>query len=303
MRTLEELTTDTNVTSWVPADAYADLILEDSVCYGQLSGVITAIDYDLKACQGDTIQVRYVPARTAQGPKNACECLSAVSSTMGTFPITVHAYGDYDLMCGLSLFKACGPVKEMVLREMSKGLAKLRDEEVWDAICDDVHPGYEADLKHAWNASVVTDACCFDAVDLYNKIVYVYKQMQGGAMNPDYVIMHPEVAAHLYYKDNGHMPFAGIISPLMKFDGNGQLVSIGPLKVIECCNAQSGSTVSGTTLAVIIDSTRAVGEAWGKRPKFYEFFEVDCDRYKETVWMYWGCATMDTHAIGHVLNP
>lgn len=302
MKSLYEMTTDANVDDWVPADSYASMILEASVCYGQLSGKITAIDYDLKACQGDTIQVRYVPARTAQGPKDACECLSATSSTLGTYPITISAYGDYDLMCGISLFKACGPVKEKILREMAKALSKLRDEEIWDAISE-VTPGYEADLVAAWNASVVTDGCCFNTVDLYNKIVYLYKQMQGAALNPDTVIMHPEVAAHLYYKDNGTIPYASLTTPLVKFDGSGQLIAIGPLKVIECCNASSGTDLSGATLAVVIDSSRAVGEVWGKRPKFYEFFEVDCDRYKETVWMYWGCAAMDTNAIGHVLNP
>jgi len=151
--------------------------------------------------------------------------------------------------------------------------------------------------------SVVTDGCCFDTVDVYNKIVNLYKQMQGDALNPDIVIMHPTVAAHLYYKDNGHIPLVGVITPLIKFDGNGQLSKIGPLTVIETCAASECTDDSGATMAVVIDSSRAVGEAWGKRPQFYEFFEVDCNRYKETVWMYWGCAAMDTNAIGHVLNP
>jgi len=302
MKELEELTTNANVAAWTPADTYADLILEASVCYGQLSGVVTAIDYDLKAGQGDTIQIRYAPARTAQGPIDACGCLSATSSTLGTYSVTVKAYGDYDLMCGFSLFKAKGPVKEAILKEMAKGLAKKRDEEIWSELTS-VTPGYTATLSHAWNASVVTDGCCFDAVDIYNKVVYLYKQMQAGAMNPDYVILNPEVAAHFYYKDNGSIPAVKNIMPLLKFDNGGQLVGIGPLSVIESCVASSGTDKSGATLAVVIDSSRAVGEAWGKRPKFNEFYEVDCDRYKETVWMYWGASEMDTNAIGHILNP
>jgi hypothetical protein len=265
MKSLHELTAGAEVTAWVPADAYADLILEASVCYGQLSGVITAIDYDLKACQGSTIQVRYAPARTAQGPIAACNCLSAVSSTMGTYSIPVYAYGDYDLMCGFSLFSACGPVKESILKEMAKGLANARDSAIWTQITTGFTPGYTSTLKSGCTASVTTDSCCFDVVDLYNKIVYLTKRMQGGALNPDYVIMHPTVAARLYYKDNGTIPLVSVITPLLRFDGSGQLIAIGPLKVIESCVAASCVTTSGATMAVVIDSSRAVGEAWGDR--------------------------------------
>ncbi len=305
MKNLEELTTNANVADWVPADAYADLIMEASVCYGQLSGVITAIDYDLQACQGDTIQVRYAPARTAQGPITACDCLSATSSTLGTYPITVQAYGDYDLMCGFSLFKACGPVKDRILDEMAKGLAKKRDEDIWTQITTGFAPTHTATTNVAWSASAATvgSTCCFNGYDIYNKIIALQKTMQAAAVNPDYVIMNPEIAAHLYYKDNGNMPDASLQMPLLRFTSDGgNVASIAGMKVIESCNASEGTDTSGATLAVVIDSSRAVGEAWGKRPSFHEFYEVDCDRYKETVWMYWGTSELDTNAIGHVLN-
>jgi len=302
MKSLYELTGTSNTASWIPEDAYADLILEASVCYGQLSGVITAIDYDLKACQGATIQIRYIGARTAQGPISEWGCLSEASSTFGTYPITVKQYGDYDKLSDFSILKTCGPLKDRILNEMAKGLAKKRDSEIWTAL-KNASAGYTATLAHAWSAGVVTDSCCFDAVDLYNKIVYLYKQMQGNAYNPDVVIMHPTVAAHLYYKDNGNIPIVQNIMPLVKFDNAGQLVSIGPLKVIESCVATSGTTVSGATLAIVIDSSRAIGEAWGKRPTFSEFYDNVCNVYKETVWMYWGTAAMDTNAIGRIRNP
>ena len=305
MKNLEELTGNTQVTSWVPADAYADLILEASVCYGQLSGVITAVDYDLQACQGDTIQVRYVPARTAQGPIAACACLSASSSTMGTYSITVQAYGDYDLMCGFSLFKACGPVKDRILNEMAKGLAAARDTAVWNQISAGFTPTHTVTTNVAWSASAATvgSTCCFNGYDLYNKIIALQKTMQNAAIHPDYVILNPEVAAHLYYKDNGNMPDASLQMPLLRFEADGSAVaSIAGMKVIESCAASDGTDTSGATMAVVIDSSRAVGEAWGKRPTFHEFYEVDCDRYKETVWEYWGTSELDTNAIGHVLN-
>jgi len=304
MKQLAELTNNTSVAAWVPADAYADMILEASVCYGQLSGVVTAIGHDLKACQGDTIQVRYAPARTAQGPITPCQCLTATSSTPGTYPITVQQYGDYDDMCRFSVdIKACGDIKGAIMNEMAKGLAKKRDQVIWQQITTGFTPTWTSTLTHAWSASVTTDGCCFNTVDLYNKVIYLQKQMQGSALTPDYVILHPTVAAHFYYKDNGVMPQPQLNMPLLKFDGKGQLLSIAGMKVIESCNATSGTTVSGTTLAVVIDSSRAVGEAWGMRPEYSERYINECNYDKVVIWMYWGASEMDTNAIGHVLNP
>jgi len=303
MKQLAELTDSTSIAAWEPADAYAAMILEASVCYGQLSGVVTAIDHNLRSCEGDTIQIRYVPARTAQGPIDPCDCLTATSSTLGTYPITVYQYGDADVVCRFSAdVEACGDVRGALANEMAKGLAKKRDQVIWTELTA-VTPGYTSTLAHAWDASVVTDGCCFDVVDLYNKIVYLYKQMQGGALNPDYVILNPTVAAHLYYKDNGTVPYVNIIMPLLKFDNGGQCVGIGPLRVIESCVATTGTDASGTTLAVVIDSSRAVGEAWGMKPEYTEDYNNLCNKDTITYWMYWGASDMDTNAIGHILNP
>ena len=306
MKTLTELTGDTEVTSWIPADYYADLILEASVCYGQLSGVVTAIDYDAAQGSGGIVQVRYVPARTAQGPLGMCGCLTATSTTLGTYPITISPYGDYDEQCAFSLWKAQGPVKDKILNEMAKGLAHKRDEDIWTAIVG-ATPGY----TYTSAASVLCTAptyssCCSLTVDLYNGIVNLKKQMEGGALHPDYVIMSPTVAAYLYYRDNGSVPPMAPLTPLLTFGTNGQLMTVAGLKVIESCVASActdNAEASSPTMAVVIDSSRAVGEAWGMRPKFEEERIPYCDKYRETIWMYWGCAAMDTAAIGHLLNP
>ncbi len=312
MKTLTELTNDTGVTSWVPADAYADLIMEAVVCHSQLSGVIGAIEYDLQACDGATIQVRYVPARTAQGPKNSCECLSKTSSTLGTYSITVKQYGDYDELCDFSLMKACGPVKDRLLNEMAKGLAKKRDQVIWTELTQNFTPTYSYSMATtcclgegnvndgcgpAYDAS-----CCSLRFDLYNGIIYLQKTMQGAGYNPDTVILHPTVAAWLYYKDNGAIPPYASGTPLLRFGNDGKLVSIAGMKVIETCNASSCTEDSGATMAVVIDSSRAVGEAWGKRPEFHEDFDVQCNHWKEAIWMYWGASELDKGAIGHILN-
>jgi hypothetical protein len=308
MKTLTELTSSTETASWIPDDAYADLILGASVDYGKLSGVITAVDYDMRACQGDTIQVRYVPARTAQGPKDPCACLSSTSSTVGSYSIQVKAYGDYDTICGFTEFETCGPLKERIMDEMAKGLAKKRDQVIWTELTQSFTPTYTYTTKTApYREPNIGTRPAYDSTatliyDLYNGIINLKKQLEGAGLNPDYVIMHPEIAAFLYYKDNGAVPPYATGTPLVKFDGS-KLVEVAGLKVIETANASTATELSGATMAVIIDSSRAVGEAWGKRPVFTEFYENDCDRTKVTIWMYWGTSEMDTSAIGHIINP
>ena len=299
MKELTELTNDTSLATWIPADYYADLILEASVCYGQLSGVITALDYDAEQGSGGIVQVRYASSRSAQGPMEACECLSAASSTLGTYSITIYPYGDYDQMCGYSLWKAKGPVKDVILNEMAKGLANARDSAIWDAIVT-LTPGYHAHST-ASCGSTTTDStyCCGNkfAHSFYNAIVSVTQEMKSNCYHPDYLILNPTVARYFYNKDylyeNGFQT---------KYDANGNMTMLHGLKVIETGVATDCST-SATTLAVIIDSSKAVGEAWGKRPTFEETRVPECDYYKEVIWMYWGCHEMDLNAIGHVLNP
>ena len=302
MKELTELTSDASVAPWVPTQAWADLILEASVCYGQLSGVITAVDYDLAAGNGNVVIVRSFPARTAQGGTgwhSGCTCLSAVSSSLATYGITICQYGDYDKMCGWSLWKAKGPVKEGILNEMAKGLASARDLRLWTALA-----GAAAQHNHTAVTCVsrATDTCCNYRYNLFNSIVSMKAIMEDACYNPDTVILNPTVAAWFYTGDNGG-EMRNLIGGHLKFDSNDNLISIAGLKVIETGLAATCASTASAVMAIVIDSSRAVGEAWGKRPTFSETYVPECDYYKEVVWMWWGANTLDVAAIGHIRNP
>lgn len=295
---------------WIPADVFADIILDGVVCYGQLSGVVTLMEYDFSAGGGDTIQVRYVSPRTHScasrtGSNQECSCLSDTSTTFGTYSIKVLPWGDYDLVCGWSIFEADGPVVKLILNEMAKRMAMCRDSHIWDSLANNLSaPNIDVETFAVCSDSGIAGSCCTFTFNLYNSIIEVQKHMQGDAYEPDYVIMHPTVAAYLYFRD-GSYSHAGL--PQIKYDEKGQLVSISGMKVIECCNADtcsSNTSGDGTNInAVIIDSKRAIGEVWGKRPTFNEFYDAKCDRYEEVLWQYWGAATCDPNAIGWVSNP
>jgi len=320
MKSMIELTTSTEETSWIPVDSYLDLILEAAVCYGQLSGVITAVNHDFTGCQGKIVQVRSVPARTAQAlgdtSTSIANCLSATSSTLTTYSITLSTYGDYDTMTGFGLFQSCGNVKAAILNEMAKGLAKKRDIDIYAAIGSTSlgAPGFSQSMASAlkcfggffpkWyrqssgSVGVMGSAIGENAINLYDAIVHSVGSMRNAAYNPDTLIINPNIAAFLKINFDNH-----ILDALIKFDsGTGKLTHVAGLDVIECCNAHACHATSAATVAVIIDSSRAVGEAWGMRPKYTETYESECDYYKEVLLMYWGTAHLDKSAICHIVN-
>jgi hypothetical protein len=148
-------------------------------------------------------------------------------------------------------------------------------------------------------------------MELYNSIVSVIQDLRADAYNPDYVIMNPNVSKRMYFKDgSGYFN-----TPLVTF-ADGHLIDIAGVKVIESCVANDcvgtgGKEASTDTwvskpagiMAVIIDSSRAIGEVWGKKPTFSQFYDAKCDGTELVLWQYWGTSAMDLGAIGYVANP
>jgi len=304
MKSLEELTSNSEIASWVKADIFADTILEGLVCYGQLSGKITALEYDLTAGGGDTVQVKYVEKRTnsCTSMTGSCLCLSDTSTTFGTYDIKINAWGDYDVVCGYSEWKADGDIMPLIMNEMAKRMAECRDEEIYNNLVTNIGtPNIDKESKVSCADGVIAGSCCTFTYELYNSIVTVMKHMQGDSYEPDYVILHPDVAKYLYFKDGTGYFYSQI--PGTSYSEDGKLQTLAGLKVIECCNANDCSDNAGEVQAVIIDSRRAVGEAWGKRPTFTEFYENYCDRTRLVLWQYWGSAALDSDAVGWVSNP
>lgn len=309
MKSLEELTGSQDTTSWIAADVYAAWIMDAVVCYGDLAGKITAMEYDFSAGCGDTIQVRYINARSHScGTESACDCVSATSSTFGTYSVPVYAWPDYDLLCNFTEWETCGPLRAKIMNEMAKRMAKCRDDKIWDEISDytTMSPNTTYNTNYACKQTDGTSkatfaaggsSCCTYAFDLYDSIVDARQHLLGDSYNPDTVILHPTVAAYFYYLQ-GMAPNEHMVT----WTNDGHLKTLGGLKVIETCTANTCSKTNDAVMAVVIDSSRAVGEVWGMRPKYNEFYEVDCDRTKITLWQYWGASELDQNAIVHIAN-
>lgn len=286
--------------AWMPSEYYVDLILEGIQTYGDLSGKACTIATDLAAGNGDTVNVRYVTPRTHTCDTSECgDCLSMTSTTFGDYAITVKQRGDYDKIQNFADWQAKGDVMGQVANEMSKRLAHCRDKALWEALCSSgTTCSYQT--NSAWSTTRSLDSsCCSFSFDIYNCIIDARQSLMGNGYDPDYVLIHPYAASYLYYKE-GQMGHLRDNFPLLKFNSDGYIASIAGLKVIEvrvAVSDDSSPSSTGDELAFVIDSKRALAEAWGQRPKFNEFYDGQCNATELTVWTYWGCDTLDSSAI------
>ena len=194
-----------------------------------------------------------------------------------------------------------------VANEMAKRLAHCRDLKFWEDLSN-ASPNTTLTTAASWSSARTVDtSCCTFSFDIYNEIIDARQHLMGDGYNPDYVLVHPYVASYLYYKEgNGGNAYPFQNMPLLKFNEQGYLAEIAGLKVIEVMVAvddDSEPTAGGDELAFVIDSSRALVEAWGQRPKFHEWYDGTCNATELTVWSYWGHSTLDTDAIVTITNP
>jgi hypothetical protein len=294
---------DDNYVAWVPADYYANAIWYAMTCKGFLAGKVTVRGLDVSAGKGGRIQIRTVGARTAQGPMGACSCFTCASNTWGDYYTIVDVYGDYAIICDKDIFEAGEVIVTATLKTMSDALAVALDAEIYNQLTT-ATPGY----TETSTASFICDpalggSCCSYAANLYREVLQLQSRMRAAGYNPDYLIVHPRIANYLKYKEAIHAPVWMDGEVTVK---DGYLISIAGLKVIEYCGASTCSdneAGSSPRVAIMIDSSRAVSEAWGKKPAFEKDRNAPCLSTGYVVAMYVGIDELDLGAIGHINNP
>lgn len=282
------LTTLAEVGGLIPADVYSTSVLEALYYARRLSGVVAAVREDLTGEAGNVVQVPFMERRTAQGPIAPGECLDPVATVTGTYPITLQKFGDYDLVQNEVFEDQDAFSQADFVRNMASGLAEKVDRIIYAA------------LTAATPGSSVALAAAGDLADLYDAIVALRSEMRSIAgINPTHVIVSgAQEAAFLRDSSQG-----------IRYDAvtvrNGELLTVAGLQVIVLPYANDNVATLDAVQAVVIDSSRAFGEAWGRRPETVvdRVSKAECDQTKLVTWMRYGMAVLDTDAIGHVVNP
>lgn len=280
-------TSTTEVATLIPDDVYGSLVLDAIYANRQFAGIVSAIREDMTAKDGNDVQVPYISARTAQGPISEGGALTATASATGTYVITIEKYGDYDQVNNevfedQSIFR-----EEDFIRNMGEALAEKVDDLVF------------TELETAAAASTETLAVAGTLTDIYDQIVELKAKMKKLKYKPDWLIFGPDQEGQLL-KDTSE----GIKLQNIQVR-DGQVISVAGLPCIVSPLANANAATASLVQAVMIDSRRAVGEAWGRRPTRLVDRVTDApnDRTRLITWIRYGTDELDVNAIGHVKNP
>jgi N4-gp56 family major capsid protein len=278
--------TTTQTTAWIPRDVYAKAVFMAVHAKRILGNLTAAVQHDIGAGEGNVIKVRFYPKRTAQGPISEGTALNYNADTPTVTPITIQKYGDYAQLTDEAIQFTSDDVRGRLLAEMGAALAETLEQVVVNGLTGTI-------------TGCSTQNCATAGVIDYHTVLNAASVLKAAKLNPDFLILSPDHEVDLLLDSNltklvdygpGEVTFAGEVG------------RIGQIKVIVHPLMPAKSTTSGAVQAVLIDSTRAWGEAFGKPLRFEEFRVIEQDIWKEVAWAWYGMSTLDPVATCQIKN-
>ena len=289
---------------WSPTETYANIVWHAMYCEANLFRVCVK-GLNIKAGDGLDITIRTIGKFANPAAATACECLSCNSATLSEYNLTCLQYGEVTEVCSFDVFDAGEIYRREYLKAFGKIWAQWFDGLIWAGLVA-AAAGTSTDLAATLVCTPnVVGSCCTDSslLNLYNAVNATVASMREGATpyDPDWMIMSPTVAA--IFKRMQTPGVQAWAEKLVKIDGDGRLVMFNGIKVIEYCGAQSCSTATDTTFIVIVDSRRAYGVAFGKKPTLEKDRNIDCNSWTYAMWSYFAHGALDLAAIAHIKSP
>lgn len=295
---------DTNISAWSPTETYANIVWHAMYCEANLFRVCVK-GLNIDAGDGLNITIRTIGKFGNPAAATACECLSCVSASLSEYHLTCLQYGEVTEVCNFDVFDAGEIYRRNYLKAFGKIWAQFFDATIYAGLVG-AAAGTSTDLAATLTCNgVVAGSCCTNAdlLNFYNAVNATVAGMREGTTpyDPDYMIVSPTVAAILK-----NMQTPGVqawAEKVIKISDDGKLKVFNGLQVIEYCGAQSCSTATDTVFAVIVDSSRAYGAAFGKKPSLEKDRNIDCNSWTYAMWCYFAHGALDVAAIAHIKSP
>ena len=291
---------EVDAADWKKADVFTNLVWHDMYCTAGLRSICIK-GIDVKAGDGLDVQIRTVGKFSAPAQVSGCTCLSCETPALSVYNLTIASYGLLTEICELDVFSIGEVLRTSIIEALALRWQEYFDACIYAQLATGLVPGNTVTLNDDICSTIdFGSTCCTDfGAMIFNAIIELEADMREGTTpySPDYVIVSPSVAAVLKAKDGISMPY--IMQSQVRVEG-GVLTKVGALKVIEYCGANA--CASGATLAIMIDSRRAVGFAYGKPPRMEQDRNIDCDSTTIAMWCYFGTKELDLDAIGHIVN-
>ena len=284
--------------NWSVQRHFCNIIWHAKECYAGL-GRVCATTCDVNAGHNARLDIKVISARADPTSVSACTCLSCASNTFDRYSITLNQLGDYAVLCSWDEFQVGSSYRRAVIESMAKHWGTYFDAQIFAAISG-AASGYTETLNNTLDCNgVISGSCCTNGSDIYGRLLDLDARMRAAGYNPDYLIVSPTIANYFKYMQH---PTTSLAMPSIEMDGT-VLTKIGHINVIEYCGATACSTATATEFAWLIDSSRAVGQAFGKQPSLEFERDAECNSWKLVMWAYWGVSALDVNAIGSIVTP
>lgn len=292
---------DTDVSDWSPADTYVSAIWHSMYEKADLFKIAVK-GLNIKAGDGMTVQIRTIGKFGDPSNVAACECISCSSPALSTYSLTLEQYGISTEICEEDVWDVGEAYRTNMLDALGRTWAEYFNSLIYSEI-EGATPGHTSsvstgDLSCDFGLS---GSCCSDTtlMTMYNAIDDVITSMRSSNYNPDYIVIHPEIS-RMFRAIQTPTP---IFASTVEIDSNGSLKKILGVDVIEYTGANDCSdATSGDVVAIVVDSSRAVGAAFGKRPSLESDRNIDCNSTTYAMWAFFATDELDTDAIGHVVS-
>lgn len=279
-------TTTTETTAWIPADVYAQTVFMGLHAERVLGSLAAALAVDIGKGESDTVQVRVFPKRTAQGP--IAEGVALTDTALGSLTtknLKIEAYGDYDTLTGQAIDFTTDDLKGRLLAAMASALNEKLEQVVYDV------------LKNA--ASTLTTTLDAAGVIDYEEVLKAQAKLKAEKMKPDFLIVHPDHEKDLLM-DAAITKVADYSSETVSLPG--EVGRVGNIRILVHPLANAKATTAGAINGIMIDSSRAFGEAFGRPLSFEEERVPESNKWKEVCWVFYGAGVIDPKAIVHLKN-
>lgn len=287
-----------DISDWTPSENFVNAVWHEMYESANLLRVAVP-GLDISKGAGNVVNIRTI-ARFERGDittnEESCGCLSCTSTSVSKESITLQQHGIKAELCEFDIWSVGEKFRQEWLKSLGGVWAEYFDYRIYNEL-ETADPGHNETVTYA--AAALSGSCCTDGflLDLYNAVDALVTDMRADYYKPDYMIMHPEIAATF----RRMMDVKPIFADTIEIGKNGKLKSILGIEVIEYNDANKGSSAgTGDELIIVLDSRRAVGAAFGKRPSMESERNIDCNSHTYAMWCYFNAAKLDKDAIGHI---
>lgn len=295
---------DVTLTAWNKADVFVNTVWHAMYCEANLFQVCVK-GLEINKGDGLTVQIRTIGKFGAPTEAASCECVSCASNTLSSYSLTLKQYGMVTEICEKDIWQI-GPIyRNKYLEAFGKRWGQFFDATIYSELTG-AAAGTSIDMAAVLACTPsIAGSCCTDAslLNFYNAVNEAVYTMQEGTTpyDPDYMIVSPSIAAIMKRMQTPSIqPWA---ERIVKVNDAGRLTMFNGLKVIEYCGANACSTATDSVFAVIVDSSRAIGAAFGKRPSLESDRNIDCNSTTYAMWCFFSCGELDVNAIAHIKSP